>query len=283
MLNSNIVDQALAIAARGHKVFPLHGVVDRSGRLVCTCGRRDCGKYTGKHTFYGLAPHSHLDATTDVCTIKSWWEHRPWLNYGINAENLVILDVDLRHDGDRSLADLEAKHEPLPHTWHCLTGDGEHVYFSKPEGALLKCNAGALGPGFDLRTRGGYVVGAGSRHLSGRYYAWSVDHHPDETPLAALPKWLLTAAATPIDANGRPAPKGNEHWRALTSRKLLDGERDNQLTSVFGHLLAKGVDPIVAAMLADMNQVRCTPPKTEQELWRIINSICAKEFNKRGF
>jgi len=44
---------------------------------------------------------------------------------------------------------------------------------------------------------GGYIVAPPSRHISGRHYEISVDHHPDDMPLAELPGWLAQMLATP--------------------------------------------------------------------------------------
>jgi hypothetical protein len=280
MLNIDKVDQALAIAARGHKVFPLHGITERAG---CTCGNAMC-KNEGKHPYARFAPNGVNSATSDRDIICSWWRRLSWLNYGVSAENLAILDVDRRHDGDKTLSELEHKHGPLPHTWRCITGNGEHIYFSKPPGVLLKCGAGVLGDGLDLRTTGGYVVGPGSLHLSGKDYAWSVDHHPDDVSLAVPPAWLLAALAVSTGANGHPKAKPPEYFQKLAAEEVFEGEgRNDRATRLFGKLLHDLRDPILAKeLVVCWDQVRCRPPLAH-ELTTIFNSICASEFKKLGF
>ena len=45
------------------------------------------------------------------------------------TDKLIVLDIDPRHDGDSSLAELERDHE-FPSTWRVLTGGGgEHIIF----------------------------------------------------------------------------------------------------------------------------------------------------------
>ena len=51
-------------------------------------------------------------------------------------------------------------------------------------------SASAVGPGIDVRGDGGYIVAPPPLHMSGRPYAISVDHHPDDVPLADAPAWL---------------------------------------------------------------------------------------------
>src|SRR5262249_62222201 len=90
--------------------------------------------------------------------------------------------------------------------WRLLPGGGEHVIFACPDGVHIS-NVVAelfkppleppLGRGIDVRARGGYIVAPPSRHISGRAYAWSVDHHPDNIPLPPAPDWLFGRLTSP--------------------------------------------------------------------------------------
>jgi hypothetical protein len=221
---------ALAFAKHGHPVFPLHYPVG-TDKLVCSCGRL-CGRDAAKHP-HKLAPKGVHSATLDPGIIKHWFDYVvPDANLGVACDRLVVLDIDPRHDGDQSLAALE--HEcALPETWRTITGGGgEHIIFSCPDGVSVKNyspTAGSvppLGPGIDIRARGGYIVAPPSRHINGRRYEFSVDHHPQDTPLAPLPEWLaerLVARRTAADGGGdavEPTP-GNE-WAALTSQPISE-------------------------------------------------------------
>ncbi len=56
-------------------------------------------------------------ATTDRATIVIWWNEPDIANVGIATGNgLLVLDIDAKHDGLASLAQLEAQHEPIPKT-----------------------------------------------------------------------------------------------------------------------------------------------------------------------
>ncbi len=119
---------------------------------------------------------------------------------------VVVLDVDPRNGGDEALAALETRHGPLPATWRVLTGGGgEHVFFRHP-GNPVNNAKGRLGPGLDLKADGGYVVAPPSEHMSGQRYALSIDHHPDEVPLADAPDWLLATAPTLRGARRSQSP-----------------------------------------------------------------------------
>ena len=205
---------ALAFARHGHPVLPLTRPVRVNGRLVCSCRKAvDCIS-PGKHPFARLVPNGLLSASTDEAVIRKWFTDEPNANLGVVTDKLVVLDIDPRHDGDSSLADLERDHD-FPATWRVLTGGGgEHVLFACPAGVEINSSTAAmnriLGPGVDIRARNGYIVAPPSRHISGRHYAWSVDHHPADIPIAEAPAWLIERLAAPVQGgNGkaRIAPK----------------------------------------------------------------------------
>src|SRR5262249_10232780 len=108
---SPLLDAALAYAQRGWPVVPLHFPVPK-GR--CSCGNRGCGS-VGKHPH---TAHGLKDATTDPAQLRISWRDWPKANVGIvtgRESGLVALDVDPRHGGNESLAELEAR-VPLPPT-----------------------------------------------------------------------------------------------------------------------------------------------------------------------
>jgi hypothetical protein len=99
-------------------------------------------------------------ATADPATIAAWFQDAPTAGVGIATgadSGIVVLDVDPRHGGDDTMADLERRHGVLPDTWHCQTANGgSHLYFLHPGGAVG--NRAGIRPGVDVRGDGGYVV-----------------------------------------------------------------------------------------------------------------------------
>lgn len=129
---------------------------------------------------------------------------RRWPNANIGAvcgavSGVFVLDVDPRHAGDRTLADLVDRHAPLPLTWHSRTGNGEHWWFRLPAGRQCRNTAGRLGPGLDTRGEGGFVVAPGSTHENGTTYEWLPDGDPGDVALANAPQWLLDMLDRPIE------------------------------------------------------------------------------------
>lgn len=136
-----------------------------------------------------ITKHGSHDATDDLVQVFRWWQANPEANIAVvgNPSGLVILDVDPRHDGDVTMARLQKQWGPLPSTIEAETGGGGwHYYFTRPAGTFR----GKLGDGIDVQDHR-YVVAPPSTHPNGRPYAWSVDGHPDDTPLALLPdEWI---------------------------------------------------------------------------------------------
>src|SRR5690242_19059539 len=114
MLLQNIFSikaHALGYASRGFAVFP--------------CARNKAP----------LTQHGFKDATTDPQQISAWWHANPDANIGIRIRdtNCLVLDADPRKGGDKTLAEYEDTHEPLPVTPTAQTGSGgRHYWFAKP-------------------------------------------------------------------------------------------------------------------------------------------------------
>jgi len=267
------VDSAVAYARRGWPVLPLHTVT--GGR--CSCGRGDCAS-PGKHP---LTAHGLKSAVADEPIIREWWARWPDANVGIAtgpASGLLVLDVDPRHGGDETLAELEARYGKLPDTVEALTGGGgRHLLFQHPGGSVGN-SAGKLGFGLDIRADGGYIVAPPSRHVTGRPYEWDVSSHPDDVPIAPAPAWLLELL--------RPAcSHGTDSTEARDWLKLLQGARDGQrhavAAQIAGHYLGIGWRPeeVEGRLLGFAAQ--CTPPYTKREeiadIKRIVKDLAAKD------
>ena len=271
-------EAALAYAAAGFSVFPLH-TPDAEGR--CSC-RRDCGRDTGKHprTRNGLT-----DATTDPDRIARWWNDWPEANVGVatgSGSGVWILDIDPDKSGEATIAALEATYGELPPTWAVETGGGGlHLWWRHP-GGPVPTSAGKLGQGLDVRGEVGYVVAPPSQHRSGARYAWCADWSPGRVPLAPAPPWLLTLATAPNRAGSRivpavPPPLGNADGgndQAGAGTRIEEGQRNAVLTSLAGAMRRRGFGEaaILAALLAE-NAERCAPPLDRADVEKIARSV----------
>jgi hypothetical protein len=295
-MTESVLATALAFARHGHAVFPVNWPVERDGRLFCSCGSdsrgRPCGKNAAKHPYGKLAPHGLLSATTESGIIKHWFGYRaPRANLGVTTDKFVVVDIDPRHGGDESLQALEREHGEMPPTWRVLTGGGgEHVLFACPDGVeILNVSAEMMGDppfgrGVDIRARGGYIVAPPSRHICGRPYAWSVDHHPQDVSLAPAPDWLiarLTTRTTTPSPSGSPAePLASDVWARLTGQPITE-YRDMAAARIAGHLFRHSVDyQLVRGLLHAWNSAWCKPPLAFHELNRIVDRIATREIER---
>ena len=217
-----------------------------------------------------IAWETFQQSRAEPATIAQWFAHWRDANVGIvtgEISNLIVLDVDPKHGGDDSLAELERRFGVLPETIEARTGGGgRHLYFAHPGG--LVPNRVGLAQGIDLRGDGGYVVAPPSLHPNGQPYAWAPGRSPEETTPAPLPRWLLFAGHGP-----RPR-RSLADWRALVHEGVSEGERNNTVASLTGHLLWRGVDPqVVLELMLAWNRLRCRPPLDDEEVARVVASI----------
>ncbi len=262
------LSDAVGYARRGWEVFPLR-VKGKMPLVAKEHGGRGC-----------------LDATRDEDKVREWWSRWPRANIGIatgSPSGFFAIDIDPRHGGPDTLRAHIEKHGRLPRTIMSRTGGGGlHLLFRHVPG--IRNDAGRrLGPGLDVRGDGGYIVAPPSVHESGRPYAWDVDRHPDETPIAVAPDWLVQMAITPA-----PAPDGAvkaelpENGRRLVADGVGEGARNSAIASLSGHLLRRRLDPLVTLdLLRCWNAQRCRPPLTDEEVIKTVNSIAAKELRRR--
>jgi hypothetical protein len=144
-----------------------------------------------------LTAHGFADATADENQIRELWSRFPDAGIGWPvALRLLVLDVDARHRGHESLAEMEREHGRLPATLTSVTGGGGlHLVFRLPIGVEARQLAG-LRTGIDTRVGGrGYIVVPPSMHASGLRYVWH-----ERVPAAAAPEWLVDLVRR------RPAP-----------------------------------------------------------------------------
>jgi hypothetical protein len=171
------LEDALALAALGFRIHPL-----------------EAGK---------KKPHlkGYQDfATTDEAQIRQWWTRWPHANPGIicgAGSSILILDIDRRHGGDKSLAELEARYSELPITWTSQTRDGFHVYLRHPQDCVIQY--GRLAPGIEVLGEGRNAVGVGTYLQADKdepehFYRWADFPRPSDIPLADLPHWVRLIA-----------------------------------------------------------------------------------------
>jgi len=153
-------------------------------------------------------------ATTHAGTITNWYTGL-YRNHGIGIATghphkqpdryLFVVDIDEHNpetSGSDTLHELCQTYGPLPTTVEAHTGSGgRHLYFTSPES--VRNDAGKkLGAGIDIRGEGGQVLAPPTLHPNGNPYTWDTENHPDTTPIAHAPDWLIALLA---DRNTTPS------------------------------------------------------------------------------
>ncbi len=242
--DSPLLTAALAYAARGWFVFPVHA----PGRAtLCDCGDAACSA-PAKHpwTRNGLT-----DASGNEEQIRAWWRKWPRANIGVacGPSGLVVLDVDPRHGGDLALRALIEQFGLAPGQ-RMLTpammallatqtsetgGGGEHYVYRMPDGATIRNATDLAGlRGLDVRAGGGYFIAPPSLHLSGAHYQW----REGTTEPAHLPDWLAQLLRRRISKPTQqpvrmfPTPRSvretGEYWLERALHLAHEGNRNDR-------------------------------------------------------
>jgi putative DNA primase/helicase len=258
---------ALRYARRGWLVVPMHAT--RDGK--CSCPKGDACERAGKHP---IAEHGVNDATTERGQIKRWWAESPDANIGIAAgseSGIIVLDIDPRNDGYKSLKRLKEELGPLPDTVTTRTGGGgRHLVFEYPSFAVRKDTSGKkFGRGVDILSDGCIMVAPPSRHATGKRYRWKEGKSYRDVEPAKLPKTWLDR----LRKDGSAGP-GTEKLSTQVDGRIPEGQRNTSLTSLAGTLQRGGVSPaaITAALIAE-NKAKCSPPLDRSEIEKIVGSI----------
>lgn len=213
--------------------------------------------------------HGKKDATSDAGQVSAWFTPDSNNNVGIltgERSGLIVVDVDVRNDGEAGFERLERTYGKLPDTMRCKTGGGGfHLYYRLPAGTTgIGDHTHVAGfEGVDLKADG-YVVAPPSLHPSGLPYAWESD-----APIVDAPDWLIELARTGKRIKSAMPP---------SDASVAEGGRNDALFRMASGLRARGLSPeaILAAVQAE-NSARCVPPLDDDEVERIVQSAMRYE------
>lgn len=241
------LEMALRLAKNGWPIFPVHP--------------------GAKHPLGKLAPNGFKDATTGCQKIKDWWRVVPSANIGVATGPVFVIDLDVKNGVDGIAAWKEivgGRH--LPETLIVNTpSGGKHLYFRTPEGIEVKCSAGRIADGIDVRGNGGYVVYPPSKTETGAYT------FSRNVPVAPAPKWLISPLKD--DQNGRA-----ERAAPTVEGIVPNGQRNDTLASLAGTMRHRGMSyAAIEAALKKENELRCSPPLPDDEVECIAASIARYE------
>ncbi|MEV7976237.1 bifunctional DNA primase/polymerase [Streptomyces sp. NPDC086519] len=159
-----------AATERQYEVFPLS-----INKTPIIKSPHDKGHDCPGMSVCGAPGHGVGDATSDPDTINWLFDQAPKaVGYGIRCgARLVGLDLDRKPDVDgvATLNLLADRHRfTVPRTTTvCTPSGGFHLWLAVPDGTIVPNSVGRVGPGIDVRSSRGYLVGPGSIGRKGTY------------------------------------------------------------------------------------------------------------------
>ena len=258
----NFLNHALALARHGFHVFPV------------TTGAKAPPKITEFPTV----------ATRTEAVIRGWWAQWPDANIGISTTHfeddaaLLVVDVDNKggKDGASELLRLELEGWDLPNTYRCNTPTGGWHLFYRVH-TPVRQGADVLASGLDVRSKGGYCVGAGSVVEAGSYTATA-------RPVSDAPTWLLDRCGRVSEKAPSPAPLPSAAIDPLRAAEravqylqhdaplAVEGASGDSVTyRVAARVKDFGVAEDAAVLLLALHwNARCEPPWDEEDLERKV-------------
>ena len=211
-------------------------------------------------------------ATTDPEQIRSWWARWPNANIGVHCKDHIVIDVDVKN-GKPGLQSLKALDLDLNTLIVRTPTGGLHVYYSGPN---VKNSVGALGPGLDIRSDHGYVLGPGSETDGGSYKPHG--NYPIIVAPDALTDRLGSISVKADNPRLAGALVSADLDRAIAylvaAPPAIEGEGGDQQTFKTAAVLKDlGVSEYEAwELMADHWNPRCQPPWDEDELQRKVQN-----------
>jgi hypothetical protein len=197
---------------------------------------KDDPKRGACHGECGGQGHGVWDATAAAECIAEWAKRFPCANIGIAcgaSSGIIVIDVDPRNAGDRTIRAFAARGYQFPRGPRQRTGNGGwHLLFQHESGAGKP--KGKLGQGVDVKSTGGYILGAPSWTRAsddgpGGPYVWEVS--PFGTPIPKMPVWMQAILYPPPRPRTEFRSSGPRDIRHLIEfvAKSPDGNRNNSL------------------------------------------------------
>jgi hypothetical protein len=272
----SIENVALGYAARGWKLVPLYGVVEKE---VCTCWKgRDCGT-PGKHPAGGEGWQLH--ASSDEVTVASWFEISKPVNIGLLLGPASgVVDVEL--DGPEAQTAWNSLDLGEVWTPTYRAGRGPHRLFRWDEGLPAVQVRKPLG--IEVRIGNGGKAAQSvlppSRHHTGVYYEWVPGLSPDDVELAPLPEKLVSLLWNDDGSGQLRSSVARSPSREVLHRSLKTGERNNELhrfavAEAFRcgpNLDDEREQQDLLLKIRAVNAIQCKPPMEDTEIVQIYRS-----------
>ena len=251
---------ALALAARGLRVFPLP-----------PNGRRPSAEWKGW-------PET---ATKDPEKIRAWWEGTDQ-NIGVVTTGWLVIDLDMKNDMNGVAAWLEL-HGGFDTFMVRTPSGGYHLYYF---GADVAGSASELGDGIDVRSHNNYAVGPGSV-VDGRAYEVVADEPfapapPEIVARCKLPGQRAENAAVPLVDWDTEAGIAAAIARVRDTRAAVRGEQSNRAYEIACAVRDYAVSEAKACEILQEWADRCSPPILPDDMAHRVANAYATAQNRPG-
>jgi hypothetical protein len=224
-------------------------------------------------------PRGFHDASRDPAVIRKWWQLWPNALIGMATGKVSgrwVLDIDVKRPEENGFDSLEdLGHSLLPETPMAHTASGGlHAYFDAGD-RELRCSAGLIAPGLDIRGDGGYVI----LPSPGSGYCWDPIFNFSTTQLASAPDWLWppkpsrpapTEPIKPVVGLSKYGETAIESACDAIARALA-GEQERTLNAEcfsIGTLAGAGAVPASLALRALLRAASAMPDYDQRWPWR---------------
>lgn len=243
-----------------------------------------------------LTKHGFKDASTDENQIRRWWAANPDALIGVPtgaASGLLVIDIDPAGAGFLS------KHcDELATGRQHMTPRGRHCLFQHPRGVSIRCSAGKLAEGVDVRADGGYIIWWPSQGRKVSGLEIEALPPPPKSLLDRLTNPSRIAESRTSDSSATNPHSDAQLHESLASRddapragvppergtyappslmrthQVVEGGRNSYLTREAGRLRRLGHDePVLLAALTAINSKDCSPPLPHSEVQIIARSV----------
>jgi len=139
-------------------------------------------------------PHGFKDATADPQQLRALCRDFPGVLIGVptgEVNGFDVLDIDPKHSEAREWWSKN-RDDLMPTRVHRTRSGGLHLLYRYTPG--IRCSAGKLALGVDIRTTGGYII------------HWPSAGYPvlNDGPISEFPAWLIKALRPPPPPPPRP-------------------------------------------------------------------------------
>lgn len=202
--------------------------------------------------------------------MERWFASGNFRNIGVctgRLSQLLVVDIDPRHDGERSERSLGLQRRDAS----VITGTGGVHYYYRYGGNGFR-NAAGRWPGIDFRGEGGYVAAPPSIHPDTQQeYRWINDAISDQ-----VPTWILDGVAQPAK---RELNVAHRYYAGVPSYRLPSlvpvrlGSRNHEAARLAGRLVWRGLPAERCLEILRLWNSENQPPLKDSELVRTFQSI----------